>query len=136
MSSSLQREKSRAERRDLQALAVRRLTHSQYNNTVRDLLGDQIQPANNFPKEDFIHGFKNQAEGQGISPLQAEAYAKAAEQLAQGEFRGGDHHQLIPRQPASAIDAACAAEFVRQFGRKAFRRPLTESEAQLYLGCF
>ncbi len=32
-------------------LSLQRLTHSQYNNTVRDLLGDQSQPANQFPKK-------------------------------------------------------------------------------------
>src|SRR5215510_11397458 len=34
---------------------LRRLTHSQYNNTVRDLLGDQSAPANQFPPEDFVN---------------------------------------------------------------------------------
>src|SRR5262245_12141563 len=34
-------------------VALRRLTHSQYNNTVRDLLNDQSGPANQFPPEDF-----------------------------------------------------------------------------------
>ena len=115
---------ARSERRGLEALAVRRLTHSQYDHTVRDLLGDQIQPASGFPKEDFINGFKNQVEGQGVSPLQAEAYSKAAERLARAAFRGGDQRGLIPRQPESPTDAACAEKFVRQFGLKAFRRPL------------
>src|SRR5262249_44616044 len=32
---------------------VRRLTHSQYNNTARDLLGDYSRPAQRFPAEDF-----------------------------------------------------------------------------------
>src|SRR5262245_31336323 len=38
---------------------LRRLTHSQYNNTVRDLLGDFSRPADRFPPEDFVNGFKN-----------------------------------------------------------------------------
>src|SRR5262249_8847773 len=33
---------------------LRRLTHSQYNNTVRDLLGDYSRPADRFPPEDFV----------------------------------------------------------------------------------
>src|SRR5262245_56649829 len=41
-------------------VVMRRLTHSQYNHTVRDLLGDQTQPANQFPPEDFVNGFQNQ----------------------------------------------------------------------------
>jgi len=125
-----------AERRGPSALTVRRLTHSQYDHTVRDLLGDQIQPASTFPKEDFINGFKNQLEGQGISPLQAEAYGKAAERLALAAFRGGDQHELIPSRPGSPTDAACAEEFVRQFGLKAFRRPLGDGEARLYTSLF
>jgi hypothetical protein len=123
---------AQAEKPNPHAPTVRRLTHSQYEHTVRDLLGDQSQPASGFPKEDFINGFKNQLEGQGISPLQAEAYSKAAERLARAAFRGGDHHGLIPGRPGSPTDAACAERFVRQFGLKAFRRPLTEPEAQVY----
>src|SRR4029078_6853931 len=103
-----------------------------YDHTVRDLLGDQIQPASSFPKEDFINGFKNQAEGQGISPLLAEAYSKAAERLAAAAFRGGDQRGLLPSQPASATDGAAAEKFVRRFGLRAFRRPLSEEEVRLY----
>jgi len=127
---------ARAEALGLQALTVRRLTHSQYNRTVRGLLGDQSQPANKFPKEDFVRGFKNQLEAQGISPLQAEAYGKAAERLAVGAFRGGDRLGLIPGEPASATDAVCAAKFVRQFGLRAFRRPITDRETTLYTDLF
>src|SRR5207253_7613198 len=123
---------ARADQRGLMALTVRRLTHSQYDHTVRDLLGDQIQPASSFPKEDFVNGFKNQAEGQGVAPLLAEAYSKAAERLAAAAFRGGDQRGLLPSQPASATDAAAAGKFVRQFGLKAFRRPLSDDEARLY----
>jgi hypothetical protein len=125
---------TRDDRRGLEALAVRRLTHSQYNHTVRDLLGDQSQPASNFPKEDFVNGFKNQLEGQGVSPLQAEAYSKAAERLARTAFRGGDSHGWIPRPPESPTDAVCVDGFVRRFGLKAFRRPLTDGEVRRYSG--
>ena len=38
---------------------VRRLTHAQYDNTVRDLLGDYSKPAARFPPEDYVDGFKN-----------------------------------------------------------------------------
>jgi hypothetical protein len=111
---------------------VRRLTHSQFDHTVRDLLGDLSQPAASFPKEDFIGGFKNQVEGQGVSPLQAEAYAKAAERLAAAAFRGGDLRGLLPGTPRSSADSDLAHAFVRQFGLKAFRRPLMEAEIELY----
>jgi hypothetical protein len=117
-----------------QALSIRRLTHSQYNNTLRDLLGDQTRPADGFPKEDFVHGFKNAAEAQGIPPLLAESYSEAAERAARGAFRGGDHQGLITCKPTGPTDAACAETFVREFGAKAFRRPLNEQETGVYTG--
>jgi hypothetical protein len=110
--------------------SMRRLTHSQYNKTVRDLLGDQTEPADHFPPEDFVHGFKNHAESQRIPPLLAEAYSVAAERLARNAFRGGDVNRLIPCRPSSANDSSCGAQFIRRFGLRAYRRPLTEKEFQ------
>jgi Protein of unknown function (DUF1592)/Protein of unknown function (DUF1588)/Protein of unknown function (DUF1587)/Protein of unknown function (DUF1595)/Protein of unknown function (DUF1585) len=107
---------------------LRRLTHSQYNHTVRDLLGDQTSPAMQFPPEDFINGFRNQSRGQSLSPLLVEGYSNAAEKLASSAFRGGDTHGLIPCKPS----VSCRARFVREFGQKAFRRPLAAAEQQRY----
>jgi len=107
---------------------VRRLTHSQYNNTVRDLLGDRTKPALHFPAEDFVDGFKGQRQAQTISPLLAEAYSGAAEKLARNAFRFGDRRELIPCRPSAATDASCAKDFVRRFGQRAFRRPLSQEE--------
>ena len=109
---------------------VRRLTHSQYNNTVRDLLADQTRPADAFPQEDYVNGFKNQIAAQDISPLQAEAYHAAALKLAKAAFQGGDDpRHLLPCKPT---DPACAVKFIHQFGQRAFRRPLTAAEIQRY----
>ena len=97
---------------------LRRLTHSQYNNTIRDLLGDNSRPADRFPPEDFVNGFRNQIQGQGLSPLLIESYSMAAEKIAQGVLRGGDTHALIGCKPSPA----CRSKFVREFGLRAFRR--------------
>lgn len=109
-------------------VALRRLTHSQYNNTIRDLLGDQSAPANQFPPEDFVNGFKNQYQAQNLSPLLVEAYSAAAERLASNAFQGGDRRSLVPCKPS----AACRTRFVREFGLKAFRRPLELDEQKRY----
>jgi hypothetical protein len=113
-------------------VVLRRLTHSQYNQTLRDLTGDQSQPADKFPGEDFVHGFTNQAEEQSVSPLLAEAYNRAAEKAARTAFIGGDTRGLIPCKPSGPTDAECRSRFVREFGARAFRRPLTDSEARIY----
>lgn len=115
---------------------IRRLTHSQYNHTVHDLLGDQTNPANQFPPEDFVNGFQNQSDAQSIPALLAEAYGAAAEKLARNAFRGGDSNGLIPCKPKSAKDAACRSQFIREFGLKAFRRLLSAAEIERYAAVF
>lgn len=110
------------------AVALRRLSHSQYNRTVRDLLGDRSLPANQFPPEDFVNGFKNQNVAQTLSPLLEDAYSAAAEKLARAAFRNGDTHGLIPCTPSDN----CRVAFINAFGAKAFRRPLSGPEVKRY----
>jgi hypothetical protein len=113
-------------------VVLRRLTHSQYNNTVRDLLGDQTAPANQFPPEDFVNGFKDQYDAQSLSPLLAEAYSTAAEKLARNAFRNGDSQRLVPCRPSPD----CAETLIRRFGLRAFRRPLDAPEVRRYARLF
>jgi hypothetical protein len=115
---------------------LRRLTHAQYNNTIRDLLGDNSRIAESFPPEDFVAGFRNQYESQSTSPLLAEAYTAAAEKLSRKAFQGGDTRNLIPCKPATASDAACRDKFLNTFGRRAFRRPLQPTELARYQKLF
>ncbi len=115
---------------------IRRLTHSQYNNTVRDLLGGQTRPASQFPQEDFVNGFKDQAAVQSIPPLLAEAYSAAAEKLAQNAYQGGYFKDLVSCRKSAPTTAVCRAHFIRHFGLKAFRRPLTGSEYRRYAALF
>ncbi len=113
---------------DVPKVVLRRLTHSQYNNTVRDLLRDTSDPASQFPPEDYVNGFKNQYEALSVSPILADAYSRSAERLAANAFRRGDSRGLIPCKPASDSDAACRTKFIQTFGRRAFRRPLEPEE--------
>ncbi len=113
-------------------IELRRLTHSQYNNTMRDLLGDNSRAADRFPPEDFVNGFRNQIQAQGLSPLLIESYSLAAEKIAASALRGGDTRGLIPCKPS----APCRSRFVREFGLRAFRRPLNPAEQKRYEALF
>ena len=115
---------------------LRRLTHSQYNNTVRDLLGDFTRPADHFPPEDFVNGFTNQVEGQSMPPLLVEAYTIAAEKLAAERVPRRRYAGAYPLQAGLAGRRACRDQFIRSFGRKAFRRPLTDDEVADYADLF
>ena len=117
-------------------VVLRRLTNSQYNNTIRDLLKDSSNPASDFPPEDFVNGFKNQYEALSVTPLLAEAYGNAAEKLAADAFLRGDFHGLVPCKPASDDDAACRTMFIKTFGRRVFRRPLEPEEVARYTSVF
>lgn len=63
-------------------VTVRRLNKTEYNNTVRDLLGVDFQPANDFPSDDTGHGFDNIGDVLTVPPLLLEKYLAAAETIA------------------------------------------------------
>ncbi len=117
--------------------AFRRLSAAQYDNTVRDLLGDVTGPARHLPPEDFVDGFKNQVVAQGSSPILIEAYNTAAQQVADNAVRAikaGDPQRRLPCKPSARGKTAtvCRDRFVRELGRRAFRRPLSPAEVARY----
>jgi hypothetical protein len=106
---------------------IRRMTRVEYNNTVRDLLGDTTRPADAFSPDQVTMGFDNQASSLVTSQLLTEQYMKAAETLS--ENATSDLAGLIPGCDAAvAGPAVCAARFIADFGKRAFRRPLTPGE--------
>ncbi len=63
-------------------ITMRRLNRSEYNNTVRDLLLVDFQPAEDFPPDDVGHGFDNIGDVLSVSPLLMERYLAAAETIS------------------------------------------------------
>ncbi|MEE9386565.1 MAG: DUF1592 domain-containing protein [Nannocystaceae bacterium] len=68
-------------------VTLHRLNRAEYNNTIRDLLGESLDPASEFPAEDPSFGFDNIADVLNISPLQFELYARAAEQVTEAALK-------------------------------------------------
>jgi hypothetical protein len=60
-------------------VAARRLNRAEYNNTIRDLLGMDIRPADNFPADNAAFGFDNNSDALNLSPELLENYMDAAE---------------------------------------------------------
>ncbi|MEP7336811.1 MAG: DUF1592 domain-containing protein [Acidobacteriota bacterium] len=71
-------------------VTARRLNRAEYNNTVRDLLGVDTEPANDFPQDDSAHGFDNIADALSLSPTLMEKYMAAAEKIARLAVFGPD----------------------------------------------
>lgn len=63
-------------------VTLRRLNRTEYNNTVRDLLGVDYNAAEDFPADDIGHGFDNIGDVLTLSPLHLERYIEAAESIA------------------------------------------------------
>jgi hypothetical protein len=63
-------------------LAARRLNRAEYNNTLRDLLGVDLRPADDFPSDEVGDGFDNNARVLTLPTLLMEKYFDAAEKLA------------------------------------------------------
>jgi len=62
---------------------IHRLNRTEYRNTIHDLLGSSLDPAEHFPADDISLGFDNIAQVLSISPLQLELYEGAATDLAE-----------------------------------------------------
>ncbi|MFN0251792.1 MAG: DUF1592 domain-containing protein [Kofleriaceae bacterium] len=62
-------------------VTLHRLNNAEYNNTVRDLFGTALTPADDFPADDRGYGFDNVAEALRIGPLHVELYESAADTL-------------------------------------------------------
>ena len=60
----------------------RRLNRAEYNQTVRDLLGVSLRPADEFPLDDAGYGFDNIGDVLSVSSLLMEKYVAAAKQLS------------------------------------------------------
>jgi mono/diheme cytochrome c family protein len=62
-------------------VTMRRLNRNEYNNTVRDLVGIDFNPAEDFPSDDVGHGFDNIGDVLTLSPVLLERYLAAAETI-------------------------------------------------------
>jgi hypothetical protein len=63
-------------------VTVRRLNRAEYNNTIRDLFGIDLQPANEFPADEVGAGFDNNGDVLSLPPMLFEKYMSAAEEIA------------------------------------------------------
>ena len=103
-----------------------RLTNREYNNTVRDLLGDTSQPANQFASDrDPTFEFRRAGT---VAVQDATLIRTAAESLAAAAAPKLVNGQLLPCDPTAGEDA-CAQKFITTFGQRAFRRPVAADEA-------
>lgn len=106
---------------------MRRLTRVEYARTLGDLVGPGLVDASTLPADERVLGFDNNAEVLGTSDLLIEQYQDLAEKAAAAV--AADAARFVPCA-ASAPDDTCGQEFVRDFGARAWRRPLAPAELE------
>jgi hypothetical protein len=62
-------------------VTIRRLNRVEYNTTIRDLVGVDFQPADDFPADDSGYGFDNIGDVLSLPPVLLEKYLAAAEKI-------------------------------------------------------
>jgi hypothetical protein len=107
----------RAARPDPGHVTVRRLNRAEYDNTIRDLVGIDFSPAEDFPSDEIGNGFDNMGDVLSLSPVLMERYLAAAESIVQRAIIVGDP----PKPPRRHL----AAQFLRpSLGREVSYRSL------------
>ncbi len=72
-------------------VTARRLNRTEYNNTIRDLLGIDPKAADDFPQDDAGYGFDNIADVLSLSPVLMEKYVTAADRVSRLALFGPPH---------------------------------------------
>jgi hypothetical protein len=108
---------------------IHRLNNTEYDNTVRDLLGTMSQPAATFLAEEGLN-FDNTASALGMTSTQYDAYFGAARDLlTEASSTPAELMRFMTCMPGNAAGDACAKQIVETFGAKIYRRPLDPTES-------
>jgi hypothetical protein len=89
-------------KRDPGKVTMRRLNRAEYRNTIRDLVGVDFDPTEDFPADDVGYGFDNIGDVLTVSPVLMERYLAAAEAIMKRAIVVGDPPKA-PNRPRIAI---------------------------------
>lgn len=111
---------------------VRRLSHVEYERTLVDLFDDAGVAGRELADEEPIHGFENNERAMNPAPILVEQRNDAAQHIA-ARIAGNDGRRAAVLGCDSANgESACATSFIETFGKRVFRRPLTQDEVNLF----
>jgi hypothetical protein len=117
---------ARAAPTDPGRVLIHRLNRTEYNNTVRDLLGVTSEPANSFPADGGGGGgFDNNADTLFLPPVLMERYLDTADQV----LAEAPAVRLFFVQPGKTLPARAAAKtLLARHATRAYRRPVADSD--------
>jgi hypothetical protein len=112
---------------------VHRLTRTEYNNTVHDLLGVDVRPADRFPPDVGADGFDNASGSQSLSASHIEAFESGAEQLVDAWFASASLRSRVLTCNLTA-GRSCIRQSLEMLLPKAWRRPVDAQEIDRLMG--
>lgn len=113
---------------------ARRLSRTEYDATLRDLLGDSTSSGFATLPPDSLTPFDNDYRTQLTSPALIEALESLATSAAVRLVADATKRSaVVGCSPTGPTDADCFRGFVTRFGRRALRRPLSTAEIQSLL---
>lgn len=119
---------------DVNTPSFGRLNNAQYNNTVKDLFGTALTPADDFPRDDLALGFDTIGATLRVQPEHVEKYAPASSALVAELFARAATDPLRTRYLGCDFAAAdCQLTSLKTFASKAWRRPALDEEISPYV---
>ncbi len=116
------------------AITLRRLSRTEYDNTVRDLLGTSLTPGKEFPADDLGEQFDTVGSALTLSPLYVLAYERAADALAEELLsRDDEKSRAVLGCNVEVSGESCMRSILVSFLPRAFRRPVAGNELEALL---
>jgi hypothetical protein len=124
-----------AGKKDPGRVTIRRLNRAEYDNTIRDLVGVAVRPAEDFPSDDVGYGFDNIGDVLSMPPILTEKYLAAAEKVVDAAWKSDEarKHILICQPADKKENRECARKILQAFANRAWRRPATDEEVKRLL---
>jgi hypothetical protein len=109
-----------------QTVPIRRLTNAEYVASVADLFPGYTLPQLAFVPDPKVLGFVNLSSSQTGSLVRMEQYEAAAFSISQTV--AADPTTLTGCDAAAQDETSCVGPYLDDFGKRAYRRPLTATE--------
>ena len=111
---------------------TRRLTKTEYLNTVEALFGSNFDAASEVPGDEYRGGFDNGGQRFSVSEMIVRQYMTVATSIASKV----DVAKVVPCDTTKVGEVGCATELATKLGGKAYRRPLESSEVTELVGLY
>lgn len=108
--------------------ALRRLTAAEYTATLKDLFSDASVPLTTVFSDPNVLGFSVDSHALVVQGLAAQQLMDQAESVAKWAVTT----HLNKLTSCTTMDATCRQEFIRGFGKRAHRAPLSDADVATY----